>query len=404
MHSAEGSPVKHLILASLLFALLACADAAGPAETIEIEAGPIHVLPVDTTVEWSVTGAPSEVVTWSSDDEDIATVSDGVISTLAAGVTTIRAAAADGMDAVELRVEPRARGLLVVQDLGPQAEGPWTRIEYYDLASGETSTVAERHGVDFAAARYSPDGSRIAVSVRVSQEHPNFILRTDIVVMAADGSAEQQLTTASDHQHFDSPTWSPDGSEIAFIRSEGSEGSFSRSGHRIGIMSADGNDMRFVASATSPRESLVWSPDGKYLLIGRVPYTKTIAWLDPEGGTVHSVREPLHPDCEEDLPPGISCNAVESVDWTPDGNLLLVWYGPAGKGAYVLDLQTRVVTPVAVEGNAAQARMAPDGSGSAVLHHSRYQAGIRIFDLEGNLLAEPVSGYRTWVDWRPGAR
>lgn len=390
-------------ITAVLIPLAACGDSLAPEKELVIEGGVVAVLPTDTVVEWTVRDVPDDAeLSWSSDNPAVATVNGGTVTTIAPGSTVIRAAAARSAGTVELKVASKVRGLLWVQDLGPQAEGPWTRIEYHDLASRETSIVAERHRADFAAARYSPNGSRIAVSVQVPQESPAFILRTDIVVMSADGSVEQQLTTASDHEHFDSPTWSPDGTEIAFIRSYGREGYFSRSGHRIGIMSADGSDMRLVASATSPRESLVWSPDGKYLLLGRMPRTKTIVWLDPDVGTVHSVPEPHHPDCEEDLPAGYACSPVEGVDWTPDGNLLLVWYGPAGNGAYVLDLETEVVTPVAVKSDAVQARMAPDGSRSAVLHLSRYEAGIQIFDLEGNLLAEPVSGYRTWVDWRPG--
>lgn len=65
---------------------------------------------------------------------------------------------------------------------------------------------------------FSPDGSRIAfVSGRgysASSEHGNEL--QSVYVMDADGRNERRLTT--DHDDTE-PTWSPDGSRIAFVRS-----------------------------------------------------------------------------------------------------------------------------------------------------------------------------------------
>jgi Tol biopolymer transport system component len=74
-------------------------------------------------------------------------------------------------------------------------------------------------------------------------------------LMHADGSAQRRLTRG---RH---PTWSPDGSKIAFItaRRQGSS-------TQIWVIGADGRDLRRLTKLVQPYDkhsSPVWSPDGK---------------------------------------------------------------------------------------------------------------------------------------------
>ena len=77
----------------------------------------------------------------------------------------------------------------------------------------------------------------------------------EIWVVNADGSRQRQLT---DNDSMDiSPSWSPDGSQIAFVSNrEGND--------EIYVMNADGGDQRRLTQTFDASESFpAWSPDGR---------------------------------------------------------------------------------------------------------------------------------------------
>jgi Tol biopolymer transport system component len=98
------------------------------------------------------------------------------------------------------------------------------------------------------SAKVSPDGTQILFDRGTDQGF-------DIFVMAADGSAVRQLThTGQDYN----PSWSPDGTMIAFTRQEGAMES------DIFTMAADGTDIRRLTDEGKGRTNLdpIWGPDG----------------------------------------------------------------------------------------------------------------------------------------------
>jgi Tol biopolymer transport system component len=88
------------------------------------------------------------------------------------------------------------------------------------------------------APSWSPDGSKIAF--HVDYDAP------DVYVMNADGSGVTQLTYAGDDY---GPAWSPDGSKIAFASSSGG----------VSVMNADGSG---VTALGAGGHDPAWSPDG----------------------------------------------------------------------------------------------------------------------------------------------
>ena len=94
------------------------------------------------------------------------------------------------------------------------------------------------------AARYSPDGTRIAY---VS----NAVDGIKILVMDADGSDQRRLTSAPDSIVEDSPEWTPDGSRIVYS-----------SGGSIWIINVDGSDPRQLTSGGTRDDQPAVSPDG----------------------------------------------------------------------------------------------------------------------------------------------
>jgi hypothetical protein len=112
---------------------------------------------------------------------------------------------------------------------------------------------------------WSPDGQRIAF-VRYGSEN-----RHDIYMMDGDGSDVVRRTFEGGAGNFTaglhSPTWSPDGSQIAFVSLSGDDGY-----HALHVMNADGSGVREV----TPRdeggiERPTWSPDGR-----RIAFSKCI--------------------------------------------------------------------------------------------------------------------------------
>jgi TolB protein len=90
--------------------------------------------------------------------------------------------------------------------------------------------------------RFSPDGTQIV-----------FIRSGDIWTMNVDGSDQKQLTQAS-RADF-APVWSPNGRMIAFSRGT--------SKSQIYVMNADGSDQRPLAPSSANELDPDWSPDGK---------------------------------------------------------------------------------------------------------------------------------------------
>lgn len=110
--------------------------------------------------------------------------------------------------------------------------------------------------------RWSPDGAEIAYVYRST----NF---SEIFVMNADGSNNRRLTMSqsaslSDNDWVFQPTWSPNGTQLAFV-TDGS--SYNPT---LWVMNKDGSGRRQLLSATAFQEaadSMSWAPDGRRLAV-----------------------------------------------------------------------------------------------------------------------------------------
>lgn len=94
---------------------------------------------------------------------------------------------------------------------------------------------------------WSPDGSKIAFAS--GRDDGNL----QIYVMNADGSMQSRLTNNSAYDVR--PTWSPDGTKLAF-------GSSRDGGSEIYVMNADGSNQTRLTNNASQDWSPTWSPDG----------------------------------------------------------------------------------------------------------------------------------------------
>jgi len=143
-----------------------------------------------------------------------------------------------------------------------------------------------------ASPAWSPDGQRIAfecylegptTSVRDSDQRQFRSDTADICVVNVDGSNRVRLT--ANEVADNDPTWSPDGTRIAYI-----------GGDSIYVMNSDGSNQQRLVVHPLPEsgiyywnrpEWIAWSPDGKYLTFSACleGQDRDIYILDVDSGT-----------------------------------------------------------------------------------------------------------------------
>ncbi len=187
-----------------------------------------------------------------------------------------------------------------------------------DLATGEEREVSTG-SLEPGGAFWSPDGERIGFTGRPDEDSP-----WDLYTMGADGSDLIRLT--DDLFAEGSPTWSPTGDRIAFIRSAGP-------GHRLSVVNADGSGLRDIYP--HPCELPIgWSPDGSQVLCTN-SVGVTAALIDVETGEAHNTDFTFN--CRSWSPDGTRLVCTDQTDVftvNPDGTNR-VRLGPDGGVAFL---------------------------------------------------------------------
>lgn len=136
---------------------------------------------------------------------------------------------------------------------------------------------------------WSSDGRRIAFS------------KGGLYVVSVDGSNQRMLNGEGR-----SPTWSPDDSQIAFVRQDG-----------VYVMNADGADVRRLVGSESPNYdepfyAAAWSPDGRIIAFGAFnsPYYGLFV-MNADGSEPRAVGQPYY-----------TSYAPGRLAWSPDGSRL----------------------------------------------------------------------------------
>jgi Tol biopolymer transport system component len=159
---------------------------------------------------------------------------------------------------------------------------------------------------------WSPDGSRIAfVSGRGGGE--GHLSANNVFVMNANGTEQVQLTFEPDHLLSVQPSWSPDGTKLAFASDrEGDD-------WEIFTMNPDGSEQTNI---TGPNQDLAyddrspdWSADGTRIIFAGVRQGATeILTADPDG------TDELNLTAEDDPP---YANWNEYPSYRPDGSKIV---------------------------------------------------------------------------------
>jgi len=216
-----------------------------------------------------------------------------------------------------------------------------TRGDYNQLCMVNRDGSGFTQLTDMEASNYypafTPDGSSLLFS---SNRNGAF----DLYLLVF---GEKQLTQITDNVgNVVSPDYSPDGRRIVFANRVG-DGPTS-----IWMVNSDGLNPHLVYTGSGEIVAVTWSPDGEkiaYAMSTGIPQEYEIFIMDADGRNHVRISQGLQ---------GIG----GSLDWSPDGNFLLIYAGLFGdKNIFKLDVHNGNSIQLTDGGNNAGASFSPDG-------------------------------------------
>jgi len=184
-------------------------------------------------------------------------------------------------------------------------QAKWWHIFTYDLMTGQSFQLTDGQVYD-SSPTFSPDGKRLA------------FVRDDSTIQVMDVSTREIKPLIEREGHISELRWSPDGEHLAFVADWTNI-------PKIHIMNTDGTGSKQLTEREVGEYSPHWSPNGKqiaFISTSSRPsgmstiYTATVA-------SKPAIAEILTRWCD-DPTSNRPCESFYSLAWSPDGRMLAV--------------------------------------------------------------------------------
>jgi Tol biopolymer transport system component len=189
----------------------------------------------------------------------------------------------DSGKASQVGISPDGRYIVYVVRQGEQ-QALWVR----QVATRTDVQVLAPESVVYVGVTFSPDGNYI-YAVRSDKSTANFRY---LFMMPVLGGTARQISRDVDS----APSFSPDGKQLVFARGVPQQGKTD-----IVMIAPDGTGERVIGSAKSlsPPNAVSWSPDGKEVAFAVPQFRSQAVWvvefLDPRTGAVKDFYQTLDP-------------------------------------------------------------------------------------------------------------
>jgi TolB protein len=187
-----------------------------------------------------------------------------------------------------------------IPDLGaPTTDSDIFVAKVCDLIAGLPPTnITNSAGEIDDDASWSPDGQKIVWTAHNDSDNPFVRPSQDIYVMNADGSGRVNLTDNFPVEER-GPSWSPDGTRIAYMCRIGLPPSgMTTPTFEICVMNADGSDVTRLTNNTLPDGTPTWSPDGTKIVFNRA--------VPPPNQQIHIMNADGSGQTQMTFPPGFN--------------------------------------------------------------------------------------------------